>query len=173
MLSLLTKNYPSLRRLLIVDADYDWRRRQTLQQDRTMLPGRTDPYEVPNRCVRVSTTIYDPCGVRRRFERILHTRSHSPQCRPRDDRHRTQFVSRYILLENFEIIWWLQTMTLYRDLDLGPLIFSTKCFPVREEKGLGQTRCIQGRKWAFPYPCGEFTNMYIIKQGLPSWIGEY
>ena len=37
-------------------------------------------------------------------------------------------------------------------------------FVSREEKGLGLHRCIQGRKGAFPYPCGEFTNVYI-KQG--------
>ena len=74
-ITLLSKNYPSLRWLLIVDADCDWRRRQTLQNDRTTLPGHTGPYEVPNRCMRVSTTSCERRDVRRRLERILHTRS--------------------------------------------------------------------------------------------------
>ena len=49
--------------------------------------------------------------------------------------------------------------------------YCCKCFLGRR-MGPSSTLVYQGRKGAFPYPCGEFTNVYI-KQGLPSWKGEY
>ena len=65
----------------------------------------------------------------------------------------------------------LKPMTLIVTSNQGFLLFSTKCIQGRRWPCV-QTGVSRGGKGAFPYPCGEFTNMYI-KQGLPSWIGEY
>jgi len=87
------------------------------QNDVARTHNDTNPYEVPNRCMRVSTTSCEPCGVRRRLERILHTRSCLLQCRSRDDRHRTQFICRCQYSENFNnLISMTLTVTWTGDL---------------------------------------------------------
>jgi len=87
-----------IRQLLLVDADCDWRRCQTLQYDGTTCQDT----QTRTKC---QTGV---CESRRRtatpvryVERIPHTRSCLLQCRPGDDRHRTQFICGCRYSENF------------------------------------------------------------------------